>query len=54
MEGGRDDNNFEGDGDNLGRGKKETTLTDGAMDPGGNVGANNGLVDDEDEISLIF
>ncbi len=53
-EGGRDDNNFEGDGNNLGRGKEETTLTDGAMDPGGVVGADDGLVDNKDEIGLIF
>jgi hypothetical protein len=38
----------------LGWGEEETTFTDGAMDPGGNVGANDGLVDDEDEIGLIF
>jgi hypothetical protein len=29
-------------------------LTDGAMDPGGNGGADDGLVDNEDEIGLIF
>ena len=53
-DGGRDDNDFEGGGNNLGWGKEETTLTDGAMDPGGNVGANNGSTEDEDEIGLIF
>jgi hypothetical protein len=53
-DGGRDDNNFEGDGNDLGWGKEETTLTDGAMDTGGDVGADDGLVDDEDEIGLIF
>ncbi len=29
-------------------------LTDGAMDPGGNVGADDSLVDKDDEIGLIF
>jgi hypothetical protein len=46
----RVDNNFEGDGNDLGQGKEETTLTDGAKDPGGNAGANGSLVDDMDEI----
>jgi hypothetical protein len=53
-DGGRDDNNFEGDGNDLGRGEEEMTLTDGAMNPDGDVGANDGLVDNEDEIGLIF
>jgi hypothetical protein len=53
-DGGRDNNNFEGDGNDLGRGKEEMTLTDGAMDPGGNMGANDGSMDNEDEIGLIF
>ena len=53
-DGGRDDNDFEGDGNNLGWGEEEPTLTDGAMDPGGNVGADDGSTEDEDEIGLIF
>jgi hypothetical protein len=53
-DGGRDYIDIEGDSDNLGRGKEETALTDGAMDPGGNVGAEDGSTDDEDEIGLIF
>jgi len=45
----------EGDvGNNLGWGEEETTLSDGAMDPGGDLGANDGLTEDEDEIGLIF
>jgi hypothetical protein len=51
-DGGRDDIDFEGDSDNLGRGEEETALTDGAMDPVGNVGAKDGSTDDEDEIGL--
>ena len=50
----RDDIDFEGDSDNLGRGEEETALTDGAMDPVGNVGPEDGSTDDEDEIGLIF
>jgi len=46
----RDDINFEGNSNNLGWGEEETTLTDGTMDPGGNVGANGSLTDNEDEI----
>jgi len=42
----------------LGWGEEETTLADGAIDPGGNVGADvdadDGLTEDEDEIGLIF
>jgi hypothetical protein len=53
-EGDADDNNFEGDGSNLGWGKEETTLTDGAKDPVSNVGANNSSVDNMDEIGIIF
>jgi hypothetical protein len=53
-DGERDDNNFEGDGNNLGQGKEETTLTDGAKDPVSNAGANNSSVKDMDEIGLIF
>ncbi len=49
-DGGRDNNNFEGDGNNLGRGEEEMTLTDGAMDTGSNAGANNGSVYNMDEI----
>ena len=45
----------EGDvGKNLGWGKEETMLSDGAMDLGGDVGADDGSTEDEDEISLIF
>ncbi len=46
----------EGDdvGTNLGWGEEETTLTDGAMDPGGDVGADDGSTEDKDEIGLIF
>ncbi len=51
---GRDDNNFEGDGNDLGWGKKETKLADGAKDPESNAGANNSLVKDTNEIGLIF
>jgi hypothetical protein len=47
---GRADNNFEGDGKDLGQGKEETTLTDGAKDPGGNAGADGVLVDGMDEV----
>ena len=45
----------EGDdvGTNLGWGEEETTLTDGAMDPGGDVGADDGSTEDKDEIGLI-
>ena len=57
-DGGRDNNDFEGDCNNLGWGEEETTLTDGAMVPGGDVGADvgadNGSTEDEDEIGLIF
>ncbi len=53
-DGGSDDINFEGDSDNLGRIQEETVLTDGAMGPVGNMGAEDGLTDDEDEIGLIF
>ena len=49
-DGGREDNVFEGDVNDLGRGKEETMLTDGAKDPGGNAGADGGLVGDMDEI----
>jgi hypothetical protein len=49
-DGGRDDNDFEGDGNNLGWGEEETTLTDGAMDPGGDVGTSNSSVENMDEI----
>jgi hypothetical protein len=42
----------------LGWGEEETTFSDGAMDPGGNVGAdvgaNDGSTEDKDEIGLIF
>ena len=38
----------------MGWGEEETTLTDGAMDPGGDVGADDGSVDNEDEIGLIL
>jgi hypothetical protein len=48
--GGKADNDFEGDDNNLGWGKEETTLPDGAKDIGGNVGADGGLVDNMDEI----
>jgi hypothetical protein len=51
-DGGRDDDNFEVDGNNLGQGKEETTLTDGAKDPVSNAGANNGSVDNMDEIGV--
>ncbi len=54
MDGGRNGNNFEGDGNDLGRGEEETMSTDDAMNPGGDVGADDGLVDDKDEICLIF
>jgi hypothetical protein len=49
-----DDINIKGDSNNLGRGEEETALTDGTMDPGGDVGANNSSTDEEDEIGLIF
>ncbi len=39
VDGGRDNNNFEGDGNDLEQGKEETTLTDSAMDTGSNAGA---------------
>jgi hypothetical protein len=45
-DGRRDDNDFEGDDNDLGRDKEETTLTDGAMDTGSDAGANDGLDDD--------
>ncbi len=35
-------------------GEEEPTLTDGAMDPGGDVGADDWSTEDEDEIGLIF
>jgi hypothetical protein len=41
VDGGRDDNDFEGDDNDLGRDKEETTLTDGAMDTGSDAGAND-------------
>ncbi len=50
MDRGRDNNNFERDGNNLGQGKEKTALTDGAMDTGSNAGANDGSVDNMDEI----
>jgi hypothetical protein len=53
-EGDADDNNFEGDGSNLGRGEEETTLTDGTKDPVSNAGANNSSVHNMDEIGIIF
>ena len=46
--------NFEGNRDNLGRGEEESALTDGAMDLGGDMGVDGGLMDNEDEIGLIF
>ncbi len=49
-DGGRADNNFEGDGNNLGRGKEETMLTDGAKDLGGDAGDDGDFVDNMDEI----
>ena len=51
---GRDDINIKGDSNNLGRGEEETALTDGTMDPGGDVGADDSSTDEEDEIGLIF
>ncbi len=45
-DGGRDDIIFEGGGNNLGRGKEERMLTDGANVPGGGAFANGGLVED--------
>ncbi len=53
-DGERDDNDFEGDGNNLGRGKEETMLIDGAKDPVSDASANNSLVKDMDEIGLMF
>jgi hypothetical protein len=52
---------FEVDGSNLGQGKEETTLTDGAKDPVSNAGANisldkiqflNWMITDEDELKI--
>ncbi len=43
---GREDNYFEGDHNNLGRDKEETTLIDGAMVTGSDAGANNGSDND--------
>ena len=57
-DGGRD---FEVDGSNLGQGKEETTLTDGAKDPVSNTGANNSsdkiqflnrMITDKDELKI--
>ncbi len=54
-DGGRDDIDFEGDSDNLGRGEEETALTDDcAMSTSGDEGAEEGPVNDMDEIGLIF
>ncbi len=44
-DGGSDDNVFEGDDSSLGQGKDWAMLTDGAKDPGANVGDDGSLVD---------
>ncbi len=49
-DGGKNNHDFEGDGNDLGWGKEETMLIDGAMDTGSNAGADKGLVDNMDEI----
>ena len=46
VDGGKSDNISERNGNDLGRGKEETTLTDGAKYPGGYGSANGSLVDD--------
>ncbi len=50
----RDNVYFEGDSIILGWGKEEMTLADSAMDPGGDMGANDSLTGDKDEIGLII
>jgi hypothetical protein len=50
-DGGRD---FEVDGSDLGQGKEEMTLTDGAKDLVSNAGANNSSADNMNEIGIIF
>ncbi len=47
---GRDNDGFKVDGNDLGQGKEETALTDGAMDTGSDASADDGSVDNMDEI----
>ncbi len=47
---GGDDINLEGDDNYLEQGEKEKTLTDGTMDTGRDAGADDGSVDNMDEI----
>jgi hypothetical protein len=50
-DGGRDDDNFDADGNALGQSEEETTLTDCAKDNlVSNAGTNNGSVENMDEI----
>jgi hypothetical protein len=49
-DGGRDNNVFEGDDNDLGQGKDRATLTDGAKDADAYAGGDGSLVDDIDDI----